>query len=197
MPRYRSKSWRDYRPGDPGDGPTAPAARPDRAAGPVRVLGLDPGSRRTGYGIIEVDGAAMRCLVHGRIEVESLTLAARLARIHDELRALIARHRPQEVAIEKVFLARNVDSALKLGQARGAALAAVGADLEIAEYAPRAIKLATVGFGGADKLQVAHMIRAMLAPEGRLTADAADALAIALCHVHHRRLAGLLARQLG
>lgn len=139
----------------------------------------------------------MRCLAHGRIEVESLPLAARLARIHDELRTLIEIHRPQEVAIEKVFLARNVDSALKLGQARGAALAAVGADLEIAEYAPRAIKLATVGFGGADKLQVAHMIRAMLAPEGRLTADATDALAIALCHVHHRRLAGLLARQLG
>lgn len=205
MPRYRSKSWRAYRPGDPGAAPPPseiPAAPLQRATvrptvGAVRILGLDPGSRRTGYGIVEIEGSQLRCITHGRIEVDGLPLAERLSRIHAELRALITQHRPAEVAIERVFLSRNVESALKLGQARGAALAAIGADLELAEYAPRAVKLATVGFGGADKLQIAHMVRALLSPEGRLTSDAADALAIALCHVHHRRLAGLLARQLG
>jgi crossover junction endodeoxyribonuclease RuvC len=96
------------------------------------------------------------------------------------------------VAIERVFLGRNVDSALKLGQARGAALAAIGG-IELAEYAPRAVKLATVGFGAADKIQVAHMMRTLLKVEGTLSADAADALAVALCHAQHRRLAPLQA----
>lgn len=196
MPRYRSKSWRAYRPGDPGAAPP-PSEIPEAKPAMVRILGLDPGSRRTGYGIIESHGSEIRCIAHGRIEVDGLPLAERLARIHDELRSLIVLHRPSEAAVERVFLSRNVESALKLGQARGAALAAIGGEIKLAEYAPRAVKLATVGFGGADKLQVAHMVRALLSPEGRLTADAADALAIALCHVHHRRLAGLLARQIG
>lgn len=121
-------------------------------------------------------------------------MVERLSRLHAGVSALVAEHAPQEIAIEKVFVNRNVDSALKLGQARGAALAALGG-LMIAEYAPRAIKLATVGFGGADKLQVAHMMRAVLGVSGRLTADAADALAVALCHAQHRRLAGLIAAQ--
>jgi len=159
----------------------------------VRILGLDPGSRRTGFGVIEIGPGTQRCLAQGRIEVDGLEVQARLARIHAGVCELIARFAPTEVAVEKVFVSRNVDSALKLGQARGAALAAIGEAIELAEYAPRAIKLAVVGFGGADKLQVAHMMRSVLEIEGRLTADAADALAVALCHAHHRRLRALLA----
>jgi len=123
-------------------------------------------------------------------------MAARLARIHEGVRALVLEHSPGEVAIEKVFVNRNIDSALKLGQARGAALSALG-EFDIAEYAPRAIKLATVGFGGADKLQVAHMMRTLLKVEGRLTSDAADALAVALCHAQQRKLASLVAAHRG
>lgn len=192
MARYRSKAWRDYRPEAPGAVETpAPFVSPN-----CRILGIDPGSRRLGYGIIEVTGPDCRCIVHGRIEVDGLPLALRLSRIHEGVRALVLEHAPEEVAIEKVFVNRNVDSALKLGQARGAALSALG-EFEVAEYAPRAIKLATVGFGGADKLQVAHMMRTLLKVEGRLTADAADALAVALCHAQQRKLASLLAGRRG
>jgi crossover junction endodeoxyribonuclease RuvC len=159
----------------------------------VRILGLDPGSRRTGFGVLEIGPGTQRCLAQGHIEVDGLVVQARLARIHAGVCDLIARFAPTEVAVEKVFVSRNVDSALKLGQARGAALAAIGETIELAEYAPRAIKLAVVGFGGADKMQVAHMMRSVLDIEGRLTADAADALAVALCHAHHRRLRALLA----
>ena len=188
MPRYRSKSWRNYQPDAPGEAaPTTLAVSTD-----CRILGIDPGSRRLGFGIIDVVGAECRCVAHGRIDVDGLPMVARLSRLHAGVRELVALHAPQEIAVEKVFVNRNVDSALKLGQARGAALAALG-DFEIAEYAPRAIKLATVGFGGADKLQVAHMMRAVLKVEGKLTADAADALAVALCHAQHRRLARLVA----
>lgn len=210
MPRYRSKAWRAFRPESSGVDASATAAPAARAAPSMpavdaspprqdacRILGLDPGSRLTGWGVIEVDGADCRCLAHGRIEVAALPVAQRLAAIHAALRAVIDAWSPDEAAVERVFVGRNVDSALKLGQARGAALAALGA-LELAEYAPRAVKLATTGFGGAEKLQVAHMMRALLKVEGRLTADAADALAVALCHAQHRRLAGVLqARSLG
>jgi len=177
MARYRSKSWRNYRPEAPG----AVESPPPPASVNCRILGIDPGSRRLGFGVIEAVG----------IEVDGLPMVTRLARLHAGVRDLVEQHAPQEIAIEKVFVSRNVDSALKLGQARGAALAALDG-LEIAEYAPRAIKLATVGFGGAEKMQIAHMMRAVLKVEGRLTADAADALAVALCHAQHRRLAGLI-----
>ena len=194
MSRYRSKSWRAFNPetATAAAGPTPTAMTADLTAA-VRILGLDPGSRRTGFGVIEIGPGTQRCLAHGRIEVDGLEVQARLARIHGGVCELIARFAPTEVAVEKVFVSRNVDSALKLGQARGAALAAIGEAIELAEYAPRAIKLAVVGFGGADKLQVAHMMRSVLEIEGRLTADAADALAVALCHAHHRRLRALLA----
>jgi crossover junction endodeoxyribonuclease RuvC len=193
MPSYRSKSWRAYRPETLVTGAALSPAAPLRLrAGACRILGLDPGSRRTGFGVIAVEGPDSRCLAHGHIEVEALPLAERLARIHAGVSALIAQWRPTEVAIERVFLGRNVDSALKLGQARGAALAALGG-LEPAEYAPRAVKLATVGFGAADKVQVAHMMRTLLKVEGSLSADAADALAVAMCHAQHRRLAPLQA----
>jgi crossover junction endodeoxyribonuclease RuvC len=135
-------------------------------------------------------------VVHGRIDVAGATLAERLYRIHDGIRALLARHAPDEIAVERVFVNRNVDSALKLGQARGAALAALGADAVVFEYAPRAIKLATVGFGGADKVQVAHMVRQLLAlgAQVALATDASDALAVALCHAHARRVDAFMAR---
>jgi crossover junction endodeoxyribonuclease RuvC len=193
MPSYRSKSWRAYRPESLVTGAASPPAAPLRLrADACRILGLDPGSRRTGFGVIAVDGLDSRCLAQGHIEVEALPLAERLSRIHAGVTALIAQWRPTEVAIERVFLGRNVDSALKLGQARGAALAAIGG-IELAEYAPRAVKLATVGFGAADKIQVAHMMRTLLKVEGSLSADAADALAVAMCHAQHRRLAPLQA----
>ncbi len=194
MSRYRSKSWRAFNPesATAAASPTPTAVTADLTE-TVRILGLDPGSRRTGFGVLEIGPGTQHCLAQGHIEVDGLVVQARLARIHAGVCDLIARFAPTEVAVEKVFVSRNVDSALKLGQARGAALAAIGETIELAEYAPRAIKLAVVGFGGADKMQVAHMMRSVLDIEGRLTADAADALAVALCHAHHRRLRALLA----
>jgi crossover junction endodeoxyribonuclease RuvC len=154
----------------------------------VRILGLDPGSRRTGYGVIECGGSRSMPLANGCIAAGTGTLSNRLRCIFEGVEALIERYRPDEIAIERVFVNRNIDSALKLGHARGAALCAVPDRVPVFEYAPRAIKLAIVGFGGAEKEQVAHMIRALLGVEGRLSSDASDALAVALCHAHSRRL---------
>lgn len=127
-------------------------------------------------------------MTHGCIEVANQAFALRLRRIFEAVSELIAAHRPDEVAIERVFVNRNADSAIKLGQARGAALCAVAPGMEVFEYAPRAVKLAVVGVGGAEKSQVNHMVRELLALRGVLAADAADALAVALCHAHTRRL---------
>ncbi|MGH8289190.1 MAG: crossover junction endodeoxyribonuclease RuvC [Steroidobacteraceae bacterium] len=162
----------------------------------MRILGLDPGSRRTGYGVIERRGADWVHVVHGCVTVTgaSDSLPERLRVIFESLRELITTHGPGEVAIERVFVNRNVDSALKLGQARGAALCAVPKGLPVFEYAPRAIKLALVGSGAAEKVQVAHMIRTLLGLEGRLAPDASDALAVAVCHAHSRRLQELASR---
>ncbi|HUN72178.1 MAG TPA: crossover junction endodeoxyribonuclease RuvC [Steroidobacteraceae bacterium] len=188
MSRYRTRSWRAF---DPG------AARLPRGhAGPLRILGLDPGSRRTGYGVIERRGADWVHVAHGCVTVPGPeeSLAERLRVIFEGLRELIASLSPGEVAIERVFVNRNVDSALKLGQARGAALCAVPKGLPVFEYAPRAIKLALVGSGAAEKEQVAHMIRTLLGLQGRIGADAADALAVAVCHAHSLRLYELAAQ---
>jgi crossover junction endodeoxyribonuclease RuvC len=154
------------------------------------ILGLDPGSRRTGYGVIERRGADWVHVTHGCVTLAPAeqSLAERLRVIFESLRELIAKHAPEEVAIERVFVNRNVDSALKLGQARGAALCAVPKGLPVYEYAPRAIKLALVGSGAAEKAQVAHMIRTLLGLQGRIAPDASDALAVAICHAHSRRL---------
>jgi crossover junction endodeoxyribonuclease RuvC len=156
------------------------------AAVNVRILGLDPGSRRTGFGIIECRGPKSTQLTSGCIGAGTGSLNERLRCIFEGVQALIEKFRPDEIAIERVFLNRNVDSALKLGHARGAALCAVPSTLPVFEYAPRAIKLAVVGFGGAEKQQVTHMIRALLGVEGRISADASDALAIAVCHANSR-----------
>jgi crossover junction endodeoxyribonuclease RuvC len=140
--------------------------------------------------VIERRGADWVHVAHGCVTVAAAeeTLAQRLRVIFEGLRELIATHAPGEVAIERVFVNRNVDSALKLGQARGAALCAVPKGLPVFEYAPRAIKLAVVGSGAAEKVQVAHMIRTLLGLEGRISPDAADALAVAVCHAHSRRI---------
>jgi crossover junction endodeoxyribonuclease RuvC len=184
MPRYRTRSWRAF---DPAALPrlVAPTLRP--AAARVRILGLDPGSRRTGFGLIEWHGSGCLHLAHGCIAPPGEAPIERLRMIFEAVAALITEHRPDEIAVERVFVNRNIDSALKLGQARGAALSAVPRGTEVFEYAPRAIKLAVVGFGGAEKPQVAHMMRVLLSLPARLTADAADALAVAVCHAHSRR----------
>lgn len=158
----------------------------------VRILGIDPGSQRTGVGIIDVDGAGRITHVHHQpiVLLVAENFPQRLKVLLDELDALITRFAPQEVAIEKVFMARNPDSALKLGQARGAAMcAAVIRNLPIHEYAAKEVKLAVVGKGGADKVQVQHMMGVMLNLHGKIQADAADALAVAVTHAHVRATA--------
>jgi crossover junction endodeoxyribonuclease RuvC len=167
----------------------------------VRILGIDPGSQRTGVGIIDVDAGGRISHVHHQpiVLLVADNFPQRLKVLLDELDALITRFAPQEVAIEKVFMARNPDSALKLGQARGAAMcAAVLRDLPIHEYAAKEVKLAVVGKGGADKVQVQHMMGVMLNLHGKIQADAADALAVAVTHAHVRATAqriGISARQ--
>jgi crossover junction endodeoxyribonuclease RuvC len=167
----------------------------------VRILGIDPGSQRTGVGIIDVDAAGRITHVHHKpiVLLVAENFPQRLKVLLDELDALITRFQPQEVAIEKVFMARNPDSALKLGQARGAAMcAAVLRDLPIHEYAAKEIKLAVVGKGGADKVQVQHMMGVLLNLNGKIQADAADALAVAVTHANVRATAnriGISARQ--
>jgi len=186
MTRYASKSWRAFRPGALG-GVT-------RAAAAGRVLGLDPGSRRTGYGVIDcaAGAGAERHIASGCIDVAGQDMVVRLQRIYAAVSALVAEHRPDMVAIERVFMHRNPDSALKLGQARGVALcAAASQGASVHEYAPRAIKLAVTGYGGAAKPQVAQMVRTLLKLQMALRADAADALAVALCHAQTRRLGAL------
>jgi crossover junction endodeoxyribonuclease RuvC len=153
------------------------------------VLGLDPGSLRTGWGIIDLTAQGEHHVANGCIRTGSGELAARLRAIYEGIAALMQQYCPQEVAIERVFGHRNPDSALKLGQARGAALTAVcQPGVQIHEYAPRAVKQAVVGTGAADKTQVAHMICALLRISAPLSPDAADALAIGLCHGQTRRL---------
>jgi crossover junction endodeoxyribonuclease RuvC len=153
----------------------------------VRIFGIDPGSDRTGYGCVESDGSRHRVVTCGAISSPSAaSFADKLLRIHQNLTTLIAECHPDCVAIENVFHAVNVRSALKLGHARGVAmLAAVEAGVEVAEYTPAEIKRAVVGYGRAEKHQVQHMIKLILglaAPPS--PHDAADALAVAICHVH-------------
>lgn len=178
----RIRSWRDFEPSTAPPAPLSPR---------VRILGLDPGSRHTGFGVIDCDGTGIRMVAHGCLDVASAAPTARLRLICEGLRTLITEHAPGEVAVERVFVSRNVDSALKLGQARGAALCAVPEGVPVFEYAPRAVKLAVVGTGAAEKPQVSHMVRMLLALTGELRPDAADALAVAVCHAHARRLHAL------
>ena len=154
----------------------------------MRVLGIDCGGEYTGYGVVEMhSGGRLVCLTCGAIKLSPRDpLPRRLSRIYDELGGLITEHRPDEVAIEGIFYALNVKSALKLGQVRGVAmLAAAAAGLEVAEYSPLTIKSSVVGYGRAEKQQVQHMVTRLLelaAPPESM--DASDALAIAICHLH-------------
>ncbi|MCR6663548.1 MAG: crossover junction endodeoxyribonuclease RuvC [Luteimonas sp.] len=153
----------------------------------TRILGIDPGSQRTGVGIIDVDAAGRATHVFNAplVLLGEGDFALRLKRLLQGLNALIDEWRPDEVAIERVFLARNPDSALKLGQARGAAISAVVLrDLPVFEYAAKEVKLAVVGRGGAEKQQIQHMVGLMLNLHGKLQADAADALAVAITHAN-------------
>ena len=152
-----------------------------------RIIGIDPGSRCTGYGIIWVDGNKHGMVDCGFIKTESTVFAERLLEIHQRLAEVIKEYQPDAAAIEQVFVKHNVQAALKLGQARGAALVTLAQyGLPIAEYSPRQIKQACVGYGNADKAQVQHMIKMLLNLKHEVQADAADALAIALCHAAHK-----------
>jgi crossover junction endodeoxyribonuclease RuvC len=184
MSRYRTRSWRALDVSAVAGGAlVAGASRPRTAeakprpalAVNVRILGLDPGSRVTGFGVIECRGPDYKHVAHGCIAVAGLELADRLRRIFESLTTLIAEHGP--------------------GQARGAALCAIPQGVPVFEYAPRAIKLALVGSGAAEKVQVAHMIKTLLKLNEKISPDASDALAIAVCHAHTRRLHQLASAQ--
>jgi crossover junction endodeoxyribonuclease RuvC len=160
----------------------------------TRILGIDPGSRVTGYGVIDSDGRRSVRVASGVIRTAAAgTFADRLRVIFDGVSAVVAEQQPQVVAVEQVFLHRNADSALKLGQARAAALCATfEPGLPVHEYAARSVKQAIVGSGGAEKSQVAHMVAVLLGYRQPLLEDEADALAIALCHAHTTPLAAAL-----
>ncbi len=156
----------------------------------TRILGIDPGSRITGYGVVEFDGPRSRYVASGTVRCADGDLPARLREIFAGLREVIATHAPDDSAIEQVFVHRNADSALKLGQARGAAICACAShDLTIGEYTPRQVKQAVVGTGAATKAQVQAMVKRLLELPAAPPSDAADALAVALCHGQARRLA--------
>ena len=161
----------------------------------IRVLGLDPGLRRTGWGIVEADGNSLRYRACGTVEVAAEgDLALRLQRLYDALAATIREFRPREAAVEETVVNRNAGSSLKLGHARGVVLlAAAHGGLAVHEYGAKTVKRAVTGTGGADKRQVASMVRMLLPGCGNPGADAADALAVAICHLHHRAGRALLA----
>lgn len=155
------------------------------AAPTIRILGIDPGSRITGYGVIDLVGVTPKYVASGCIRTAEGALEQRLAQIYAGVAEVIGLHRPNAVAVERVFMAKNADSALKLGQARGAALVCIANHgLIIGEYAARQIKQAVTGQGGADKSQVQHMVTAILKLSATPQADAADGLAIALTHAY-------------
>jgi crossover junction endodeoxyribonuclease RuvC len=158
------------------------------AAHPIRILGLDPGLRRTGWGVIESAGNALSFIACGTVETSAKAeLAARLAALHQGLAAVLASYAPAEAAVEETFVNADSRGALKLGQARGIALLVPAqAGLAVAEYAPNLVKKSIVGAGRAEKAQVRMMIGVLLPKADPETEDACDALAVAVCHAHHR-----------
>lgn len=162
------------------------------AQAPLRLLGLDPGSQRTGYGLIQADERGRPALIDAGVinAPAKRPMAERLKKIHGQLGEIIAKHMPQEMAVEGVFAAKNARTAIMLGQARGVALlAGAEAGLTVFEYPPATVKKALVGTGQATKEQVQMMVAAMLGIKGRMPLDASDALAIAICHLQSRKLA--------
>ncbi len=163
---------------------------------PIRILGIDPGLRKTGWGVIVSEGSKIGFVACGCVESEAgLSLAERLRQLHDGLTRIVASHAPDEVAVEETFVNRDPQSALKLGQARGVALVVPAlAGLDVAEYAANLVKKTVVGVGHADKKQVQMMIRVLLPKAETRSADAADALAVAICHAQHRGMRALVAQ---
>jgi crossover junction endodeoxyribonuclease RuvC len=165
----------------------------------VRIIGIDPGLRHTGWGIVETEGTRLSYVADGSVHSDAdAPLATRLLQIHTQLAEILLRYAPDEAAIEETFVNKDARATLKLGQARGAAMLAPAlAGLSVAEYAPNVVKKSIVGAGHAEKDQVKHMVKVLL-PQAELnTADSIDALAIAVCHAHHRRartLTKILAR---
>nr|WP_210320032.1 crossover junction endodeoxyribonuclease RuvC [Pseudaminobacter soli] len=155
----------------------------------IRIVGIDPGLRRTGWGLVETRGNALRFIASGTVRSDDkASLAERLCQIHDGLRAVLSAYEPDEAAVEATFVNKDATATLKLGQARGIAmLVPAQAGLPVAEYAPNAVKKAVIGVGHADKKQI-HMMVKVLLPKATFEGDdAADALAIAICHAHHRQ----------
>lgn len=151
----------------------------------TRIIGIDPGSRKTGYGIIDVVGSRVNYVTSGIIRLPEKSLPERLKVIFDGVTQILSEYHPQQMAVEEVFFARDPRAALKLGQARGAAIVAgVNADLLIGEYSARSVKQSVVGTGAADKHQVQVMVSQLLKLPKAPAEDAADALAVALCHCH-------------
>ncbi|HEY7766300.1 MAG TPA: crossover junction endodeoxyribonuclease RuvC [Aestuariivirgaceae bacterium] len=154
----------------------------------IRIIGLDPGLRHAGWGVIETSGNMLTHVADGMVEADpDLPLALRLLAIHAALTKVIEEFRPAEAAIEETFVSKDARATLKLGQARGVAiLAPAAAGIPLAEYAPNKIKKSVVGVGHAEKEQIRHMVKVLLPKARPASPDAADALAIAICHAHHR-----------
>ena len=162
---------------------------------PNRVLGIDPGSRITGYGLVDQTPGGLTYVASGCIRISGEEFPQRLKQIFDGIDQVVAQYQPNQMAIEQVFMHKNADSAIKLGQARGAAICAVLARaVPVSEYAARQIKQALVGKGNADKVQVQHMVKILLGLQGKIQTDAGDALGVALCHIHHAQTERRLAR---
>lgn len=160
-----------------------------------RILGIDPGSRSTGFGVIDESGDGPIYVTSGCVRINAELFPDRLKQIYDGIQGIVAEYRPAQLAIEQVFMHKNADSALKLGQARGAAICAgLAHDLRVFEYSARQVKQALVGKGNAAKPQVQHMVKILLALQGTIQLDASDALGVALCHLHHQQTARRLQR---
>lgn len=159
----------------------------------MRVLGIDPGSRRTGWGVVQLEGTRLRHIAAGTIAVpEKLPLPKRLHLIHRGLKQVIAEHQPEAVAVEEIFFAKHANAALKLGHARGVALlVAAESEFEVHEYPPAIVKRTVVGRGSADKTQVGRLVSALLGLKAPPEEDAADALAVAITHIQASRSKGL------
>jgi len=161
---------------------------PEGMPQPIRILGVDPGLRRTGWGVLDLDGTSLRFVAAGTVTSDGgADLASRLVALHDGLAAIVAEHVPVEAAVEQTFVNRDASATLKLGQARGIAmLVPARSGVAVSEYAPNAVKKAVVGAGHADKTQIRMMVRVLLPRATFDSDDAADALAIAITHAHHR-----------
>ena len=160
---------------------------------PIRILGIDPGLRRTGWGVVEADGNRLMFVACGSVHTEDgASVAARLVAIHDGLVRVLDEYRPEEAAVEATFVNKDAGATLKLGQARGIALLVPArTGILVAEYAPNVVKKSIVGAGHGDKSQVRMMLSVLLPKAEPQTHDAADALAIAITHAHHRQSAVL------